>query len=110
MSRRDPRSIRQLNKTQRLNNTCSIRCTNYKSYLLAEKKKTCRRRVNFLVESNVELGKYSDEKLFKCCLSVVANPLSRSDLINRPILVVGSVLMESEQLGSVGWGCTEPVI
>ena len=31
------------------------------------------------------------------------------DLISRPILVVGSVLMQSWQLGSIGWGCTEPV-
>ena len=44
------------------------------------------------------------------CLSVAANPQSRLDLISRPILVVGSVLMQSWQLGSVGWGCTEPVV
>ena len=30
--------------------------------------------------------------------------------ISRPILVVGSVLMQSWQLGSIGWGCTEPVV
>ena len=35
---------------------------------------------------------------------------SRLDLISRPILVVGSVLMQSWQLGSIGWGCTEPVV
>ena len=32
------------------------------------------------------------------------------DLISRTILVVGSVLMQSWQLGSIGWECTEPVV
>ena len=36
------------------------------------------------------------------CSSVAANPLSRLELISRPILVVGSVSMQSWQLGSVG--------
>ena len=27
-----------------------------------------------------------------------------------PILVVGSVLIQSYQLSSVGWGCTEPTV
>ena len=31
----------------------------------------------------------------KCCLSVAANPLCGLDLINCPILVVGSVLIQS---------------
>ena len=38
------------------------------------------------------------------CSSAAANPKSRLDLISRPILVVGSVLMQSYQYGSVGWG------
>ena len=45
-----------------------------------------------------------------CCLSVAANPLSRLDLISCPSVVVGTVLIQSTQLGQVGWGCTEPVV
>ena len=47
-----------------------------------------------------------DGRLFKCCLSVAANPQSRLDLISHPMLVDGSVLMQSWQLGSVGWGAS----
>ena len=35
--------------------------------------------------------------------SVSANPLSQLDFICPPILVVGSVLMQSLQLGGIGW-------
>ena len=57
------------------------------------------------------LGSYLDRRLFRCCLSAAATyPYSLLDLISRPILVVGSVLMQSEQLGSVDWGCTELVV
>ena len=51
--------------------------------------------VRSLKSSNVELGYYLDERLPFKCLSVAANPYSRLDLIGRPILVVGSVLMQS---------------
>ena len=42
--------------------------------------------------------------------SVAASPESWLDLISRPVLVVGSVLMQNKQLGSVRWGCKEPVV
>ena len=42
---------------------------------------------------------------------LLLNLKSRLDLISRSIRVVGSVLIQSSQLGnSVGWGCTEPVV
>ena len=50
--------------------------------------------------SNIELGQYLDERLFKCWLSTSASPKSWLDLISRPLPVVASVLM---QLNSVGW-------
>ena len=53
---------------------------------------------------------YFHERLIKYCLGVAANPLNRLDLISRPILVVGAVLMESLQLGCVGCWCTEHVV
>ena len=52
--------------------------------------------VQSLESSNIELGLYLDGRLpFKCCRCVAANPESRLDLSSRPILVVGSVLMQS---------------
>ena len=39
-----------------------------------------------------------------------AIPYSWLDLISHPILVIGFVLMQSYQLGSIGWGGTEPVV
>ena len=45
--------------------------------------------------SNVELTYYLDGRLFKCCLSIAANHLSPLDLINHPVLVVGSGLIQT---------------
>ena len=42
-----------------------------------------------------ELGEYLNGKLFKCCLSAAAYPYIWLDLISPPILVVGSVLVQS---------------
>ena len=39
--------------------------------------------IQSLKSSNIELGLYLDGRLFKCCLSVAANPESRLDLISR---------------------------
>ena len=49
--------------------------------------------VQSMESSNVELGLYLDGRLFKCCLSVAANPEGLLDLIRCSILVVGSVLI-----------------
>ena len=62
--------------------------------------------VRSLKSSNQVLGWETVQMLPECA----ANPLSRLNLISRPVLVVDSVLMQSLQLGSVGWGCTEPVV
>ena len=51
--------------------------------------------VRLLKSSNVELGYYLYGTLFKCCLSDAVKPQGRLDLISSPILVVGSVLMQS---------------
>ena len=51
--------------------------------------------VQSLKSGNVKLGYYLDGRQFKCCLSGAANPQSQLDLISHPILVVGSVSMQS---------------
>ena len=47
---------------------------------------------------------------FSCGQSLHVGSISGLSLDWSPILVVGSVLMQSYQLGSVGWRCTEPVV
>ena len=55
---------------------------------------------------------YLDWRLFKCCLSVAANPKNWLDLISRPVLVVfdAELAIGPCRLGDGGGGGTEPVV